>query len=78
MVEVRRQGAIVSTPSGQVRFERWRLTRPEGSPWRRVADVARGDEHLGEIEACLRAKASAALTADLGRDLDLVFEPIDP
>lgn len=28
-----------------------------------------GDEHLGEIEACLSAKAAAALASDLGRDL---------
>ena len=53
----------------EVRFERWRLARPQGSPWRRVADVERGDQHLGEIEACLSFKAAAKLASDLGRDL---------
>jgi hypothetical protein len=57
------------TTNEAVRFVQWRLARPEGSPWRRVADVERGDEHLGEIEACLGAKAAAALASDLGRDL---------
>jgi hypothetical protein len=35
--------------SKEVRFVQWRLARPEGSPWRRVADVERGGEHLGEM-----------------------------
>jgi hypothetical protein len=60
----------VTTISEEVRFVQWRLARPQGSPWRRVADVERGDEHLGEIEACLSSKAAAALTDDLGRNLD--------
>jgi hypothetical protein len=60
----------VTTINGQVRFVQWRLARPQGSPWRRVADVERGEEHLGEIEACLSSKAAAALADDLGRDLD--------
>jgi hypothetical protein len=64
------EGAIVTTINGQVRFVQWRLARPQGSPWRRVADVERGEEHLGEIEACLSSKAAAALADDLGRDLD--------
>lgn len=55
--------------SDEVRFVQWRLARPQGSPWRRVADVERGDEHLGEIEACLSLKAAARLATDLGRDL---------
>jgi len=55
--------------NNEVRFERWRLARSQGSPWRRVADVERGETHLGEIEACLSFKAAAKLASDLGRDL---------
>jgi hypothetical protein len=57
------------TTNEAVRFVQWRLARPEGSPWRRVADVERGDEHLGEIEACLSSNAAAGLATDLGRDI---------
>jgi hypothetical protein len=59
----------VTMTSEEIRFVQWRLARPQGSPWRRVADVERGDEHLGEIEACLSSKAAAGLATDLGRDL---------
>ena len=55
--------------SEEVRFANWRLARPEGSPWRRVADVERGDEHVGEIEVCMSSKAAAGLASDLDRDL---------
>jgi hypothetical protein len=58
----------VTMTSAEVRFVQWRLARPQGSPWRRVADVERGAEHLGEIEACLSSKAAAGLATDLGRD----------
>jgi hypothetical protein len=64
----RRKGAIVTMTSEEVRFVQWRLARPQGSPWRRVADVERGDQHLGEIEACLSVKAAARLASELGRD----------
>ena len=60
----------MTTVSEEVRFVQWRLARPHGSPWRRVADVERGEEHLGEIEACLSSKAATALADDLGHDLD--------
>ncbi|MFP4635742.1 MAG: hypothetical protein ACLFRD_07775 [Nitriliruptoraceae bacterium] len=59
----------MATTSDEVRLVRWRLARPQGSPWRRVADVERGDEHLGEIEACMSSKAAEGLAADLGREL---------
>jgi hypothetical protein len=65
----RTKEAIVTTTSAEVRFVQWRLARPQGSPWRRVADVERGDQHLGEIEACLSFKAAARLADDLDRDL---------
>jgi hypothetical protein len=54
--------------SDEVHFERWRLSRPQGSPWRRVADVERGDQHLGEIEACLSFRAAAKLASEMGRE----------
>ncbi len=55
--------------SDEVRFERWRLARAGGSPWRRVADVERGTLHLGEIEACASTRAVEELAEHLGRDL---------
>jgi hypothetical protein len=58
----------VAAMSDEVRFVQWRLARPQGSPWRRVADVERGEEHLGEIEACLSSRAAAKLASDLGRE----------
>ena len=59
----------MTTTSEAVRFANWRLARPEGSPWRRVVDVERGDEHLGEIEVCMSSKAAAGLATDVDRDL---------
>jgi hypothetical protein len=54
--------------SDEIRFVQWRLARPEGSPWRRVADVERGTRHVGEIEACLSSKAAARLAGEMGRE----------
>jgi hypothetical protein len=56
--------------AGDVDFVGWRLARADGSPWRRLVDVERDGEHLGEAEACLTAATGAALAADLGRELN--------
>jgi hypothetical protein len=52
----------------EIRFVGWRLARAGGSPWRRIVDVERDGEHLGEAEACLTAAAAAAVATDLDRE----------
>lgn len=53
----------------ELQFVSWRPAREGGSPWRRVVDVERDGEHVGEAEACLTSEAAAALGSDLGRNL---------
>jgi hypothetical protein len=53
----------------EIRFVGWPLARAGGSPWRRIVDVERDGEHLGEAEACPTAVAAAALATDLDREL---------
>jgi hypothetical protein len=52
-----------------VRFLQWRAPRASGGPLRRIVDVERGEQHLGEVEACLSEDAADALATRLGREL---------
>jgi hypothetical protein len=52
-----------------LQFVGWRLAREGGSPWRRIVDVERDGQHVGEAEACLTSATAAALAADVGREL---------
>lgn len=56
----------------EVRFLQWRPARASSGPWRRIVDVERGEQHLGEVEACLSAEAAEALATQLGRELTQV------
>lgn len=58
---------VIDMGGEDLEFTGWRLAREDGSPWRRVVDVERGDEHLGEAEVCLTSAAAAGLAEDLGR-----------
>lgn len=55
--------------SDGARFLQWRPVRASGGPWRWIVDVELGAQHLGEVEACLRADAANALATRLGREL---------
>jgi hypothetical protein len=60
-------GVVVA--SNEVRFLQWRPARASGGAWRQIVDVERGEQHLGEVEACLSADAANALAAHLDREL---------
>jgi hypothetical protein len=60
-------GAVVA--NDEVRFLQWRPARASGGAWRRIVDVERGEQHLGEVEACLSADAANALAPQLGREV---------
>jgi hypothetical protein len=54
---------------GAPRFVGWRPAREGGSPWRRVVDIERDGQHLGEAEACVTSETAASLATDVGREL---------
>jgi hypothetical protein len=54
---------------GQIRFVGWRWARGGGSVWRRIVDIERNGDHVGEVEACLTEATAAALATDLDHEL---------